>query len=227
MASAEHDLIEIERKFDVDDGFALPDLAGPGGVTLAPAEVWRLSATYFDTGDLRLAAARITLRRRTGGTDAGWHIKLPVDADTRRERHFPLGLGAPSAGSPGAGQAQAAGPGPASVPGPVAAEVAQWTLGAPLRPVARLETTRTVRRLAGPDGQILAEVADDQVTGSRPDPADPATWRQSDAWRELEVELVGGDRGLLARVAGQLVAAGARPSRSPSKLARVLGTGPR
>ena len=227
MASGEHDLIEIERKFDVDDGFTLPDLAGPGGVTLAPAEVWQLSATYFDTVDLRLAAAHITLRRRTGGTDAGWHIKLPVDADTRRERHFPLGPGAPSDGPPGPGLVQAAGQGPASVPAPVAAEVAEWTGGAPLRPVARLETTRTVRRLAGPDGQILAEVADDQVTGSRPDPADPARWRQADAWRELEVELVGGDRGLLARVAGRLVAAGARPSRSPSKLARVLGTGPR
>jgi inorganic triphosphatase YgiF len=213
MATGEHDLIEIERKFDVDDGFMLPDLAGPGRVTVAPAEVWQLSATYFDTGDLRLAAAHITLRRRTGGTDAGWHIKLPVDADTRRERHFPLG--------------PAAAGGPASVPAPVAAEVADWTQGAPLRPVARLETTRTVRRLGSPDGQVLAEVADDQVTGSRPDPADPARWRPSDAWRELEVELVGGDRGLLARVAGQLVAAGARPSRSPSKLARVLGTGPR
>ena len=212
MATGEHDLIEIERKFDVDDGFMLPDLSGPGPVTVAPAEVWQLSATYFDTRDLRLAAAHITLRRRTGGTDAGWHIKLPVDADTRRERHFPLGPAAVA--------------GPVSVPGPVAAEVAGWTQGAPLGPVARLETTRTVRRLASPDGQILAEVADDQVTGSRPDPAGPG-WRPSDAWRELEVELVGGDRGLLARVAGQLVAAGARPSRSPSKLARVLGTGPR
>ncbi len=223
MPGDEHDLIEIERKFDVDDGFVLPDLSGPGGITLAAADVWRLSATYFDTGDLRLAAAHITLRRRTGGTDAGWHIKLPVDADTRRERHFPLEPPAPSGGPSGAGQAQAAGQA-ARVPAPVAAEVAEWTAGAPLRPVARLETTRTVRRLAGPDGTILAEVADDQVTGSRPDPADPARWRQADAWRELEVELVGGDRGLLARVAGQLVAAGARPSRSPSKLARVLGT---
>ena len=222
MPHDEHDLIEIERKFDVDDGLVLPDLSGPGGITLAPAEVWRLSATYFDTEDLRLAAAHITLRRRTGGTDAGWHIKLPVDAETRRERHFPLEPPARSGGSPGAGQAQAAGR-VTSVPAPVAAEVAEWTGGALLRPVARLETTRTVRRLAGPDGQILAEVADDQVTGSRPDPADPARWRQADAWRELEVELVGGDRELLARVADQLVAAGARPSRSPSKLARVLG----
>ena len=30
-----------------------------------------LSATYYDTADQRLAASKITLRRRTGGTDEG------------------------------------------------------------------------------------------------------------------------------------------------------------
>ena len=38
----------------------------------------RLAATYFDTADLRLAAAGLTLRRRTGGDDAGWHLKVPA-----------------------------------------------------------------------------------------------------------------------------------------------------
>jgi len=31
-----------------------------------------LVATYFDTTDLALAATGVTLRRRTGGEDAGW-----------------------------------------------------------------------------------------------------------------------------------------------------------
>jgi hypothetical protein len=35
--------------------------------------------------DLRLIRAGITLWRRRGGDDAGWHLKLPLGADTRRE----------------------------------------------------------------------------------------------------------------------------------------------
>jgi inorganic triphosphatase YgiF len=205
MAAGEHEQIETERKYDVDAGFVLPDLAGAGGsVSMAPADVQLLEATYFDTDDLRLIAARITLRRRTGGDDAGWHIKLPVGGDTRREVHFPLG------------------PPARVVPGEIAAEVARWSGGAPLRPVARLETRRTVRRLVSESGEVLAEVADDQVTGSRPDPADPETWRLQDTWREVEVELKSGTPDLLNAAAAGLAAAGATPSRSSSKLARVL-----
>jgi inorganic triphosphatase YgiF len=174
---------------------------------MSPPEVQDLAATYYDTDDLRLIGAHITLRRRTGGDDAGWHIKLPVGGDTRREVHFPLG------------------PPARAVPGEIAAEVSRWSGGAPLRPVARLETRRTVHRLLGPAGEVLAEVADDQVTGSRPDPADPGTWRPQDSWREVEVELKSGTPELLDAAAAGLAAAGARPSRSASKLARVLGTG--
>ena len=205
MATGEQEQIETERKYDVDAGFVLPDLAGAGGsVSMAPPDVQLLEATYFDTDDLRLIAARITLRRRTGGEDAGWHIKLPVGGDTRREVHFPLG-------PPGR-----------VVPGEIAAEVARWSGGAPLRPVARLETHRTVRRLVSESGEVLAEVADDQVTGSRPDPADPETWRLQDTWREVEVELKSGTPDLLDAAAAGLAAAGAAPSWSASKLARVL-----
>ena len=205
MATGEQEQIETERKYDVDAGFVLPDLAGAGGsASMAPPDVQLLQATYFDTDDLRLIAARITLRRRTGGEDAGWHIKLPVGGDTRREVHFPLG------------------PPSRVVPGEIAAEVARWSGGAALRPVARLETHRTVRRLVSESGEVLAEVADDQVTGSRPDPADPETWRLQETWREVEVELKSGTPDLLDAAAAGLAAAGATPSRSASKLARVL-----
>jgi inorganic triphosphatase YgiF len=205
MATGEQEQIETERKYDVDAGFVLPDLAGAGGsASMAPPDVQLLEATYFDTDDLRLIAARITLRRRTGGDDAGWHIKLPVGGDTRREVHFPLG-------PPGR-----------VVPGEIAAEVARWSGGAPLRPVARLQTHRTVHRLVSESGEVLAEVADDQVTGSRPDPADPETWRLQETWREVEVELKSGTPDLLDAAAAGLAAAGATPSRSASKLARVL-----
>ena len=205
MGTGEQEQIETERKYDVDAGFVLPDLAGAGGsASMAPPDVQLLEATYFDTDDLRLIAAHITLRRRTGGDDAGWHIKLPVGGDTRREVHFPLG------------------PPDLVVPGQITDEVARWSGGAPLRPVARLETRRTVRRLVSESGEVLAEVADDQVTGSRPDPADPETWRVQDTWREVEVELKSGTPDLLDAAAAGLAAAGATPSRSASKLARVL-----
>ena len=208
MATDEQEQTETERKYDVDAGFAVPDLSGSGGVdSMGPPDVQHLAATYYDTDDLRLIGSHITLRRRTGGDDAGWHIKLPVGGDTRRELHFPLDL----PGQP--------------VPEEIAARVARWSGGAPLRPVARLETRRTVHRLLDQAGQVLAELADDQVTGSRPDPADPDRWRQQDAWREVEVELKSGTPEVLDAAATGLAAAGARPSRSASKLARVLGTG--
>lgn len=92
MTEGETELTEIEQKFDVPAGFVLPSLTGPGVAGETPPDVLHLSATYFDTAGLRLITAKITLRRRTGGTDAGWHIKLPVSADTRRELHFPLSL---------------------------------------------------------------------------------------------------------------------------------------
>ena len=209
MDNGESSLIETEHKYDVDTDFAFPDLAGLApGVVAAPPEVQRLAATYFDTNDLRLAGAHITLRRRTGGSDAGWHVKLPVSSDTRRELHFPLG------------------PATGTVPSRVATLVAEWTQGEALRPIARLETRRAVRRLLDQAGRVLAEVADDQVTGSRPVHPDAADWHEAATWRELEVELVSGTRDLLATAGKRLQAAGAQPSASASKLSRLLGAGP-
>ena len=59
-------------------------------------EEQRLEAEYYDTGDLRLIRAGITLRRRPGGDDAGWHLKLPAGPDTRREIRLPLGRARPA-----------------------------------------------------------------------------------------------------------------------------------
>ena len=84
------------------------------------------------------------MRRRTGGTDAAWHLKLPLRPGTRQELHLPLSDG--------------------PVPAEMQERVAEFTGGAPLLPIALLETARTVRRLTGPDGTVLAEVADDEVT---------------------------------------------------------------
>jgi CYTH domain-containing protein len=205
--------LEIERKYAVGAGFVLPDLSAvPGVAAVTGPRTYQLTAVYHDTPGQRLAAARITLRRRTGGTDAGWHLKLPLGAGTRREVHAPLG------------------PGTEGVPAELAGLVAEQTGGEPLRPIARLQTTRTVRHLLDSAGQVLAEVADDEVTGSLPDqsrrrtngPGDPDAWPTAIAWREVEIELARGPAGLLDDAGRVLLAAGARPSPAASKLSLLL-----
>src|SRR5215831_12210869 len=88
------DHLEIEQKFDVDAGFILPGFTTvPGCESVSAPVTHHLSATYYDTPGTLLAASKITLRRRTGGTDEGWHLKLPASAGARREIHAPLADG--------------------------------------------------------------------------------------------------------------------------------------
>ena len=83
---------EIELTFETGPGFAFPDLTDvPGVAAVAVPEERLLEATYYDTADLRLAARRLTLRRRTGGHDAGWHLKRPRADGYRDELQQPLG----------------------------------------------------------------------------------------------------------------------------------------
>ena len=199
--------LEIEQKFDVDDGFLRPGgraleeaLRGERGERISAGEpvLHRLSATYFDTADGRLMSRKITLRRRTGGTDAGWHLKLPAGQDSRRELREPLGDR------------------PGEVPERLAAAAAGVTGGLPLAPIAVLETERTVVTLTAHDGRVLAEIADDVVTARRL----PAG--QQLRWREVEVEVPTASPELQRAAADLLLAAGARPAGHGSKLARLL-----
>ena len=207
MTSSTGDHLETEQKYDADADFVLPKLGGlPELAGRRPADPRRiyLSATYFDTEDLDLLKHKVTLRRRVGGDDEGWHLKLPVRKDTRQEVHAPLDEGASD-----------------SLPARLTAQVEDITAGQRLRPVAILDTERTVVTLPGPSGDALVEVADDLVTATRfggPE-AEPM------AWREIEVEALSQDSGaaaLLKTVGQALREAGARPSASGSKLARVL-----
>ncbi|MBJ7450616.1 MAG: CYTH and CHAD domain-containing protein [Blastococcus sp.] len=200
--SADH--LEIETKFDVPLSFAVPELQDVEGVASADAPVEHgLDAQYFDTADLRLAGAHITLRRRTGGPDAGWHVKLPASGDARRELHSPLG--------------RATRRPPKAVVAPLAGVLRD---AAPVA-VAQLRTRRVVTVLRDADGRPLAEVADDAVSATRL--AGPDGTVEVRSWREVEVELLEGERDLLARVGERLVAAGAEHTARASKLARALG----
>ena len=191
---------EVERKFDADPGMALPDLTGEAG-SMGEATASQLDATYFDTADARLARHHVTLRRRTGGDDAGWHLKLPAGKDERTEVRLPLGRAT------------------RTVPSALVREVRAIAGDRPLVPIAALHTTRIERRLLDADGKALAAIADDTVHGQRL----TGSAAEESTWREVEVELLEGDRAALEDVSGRLRAAGPTPSRSSSKLARVLG----
>jgi CHAD domain-containing protein len=202
---------EIERKYEApvaDEGFGLPDLRHVAGVSaVIDKGVVDLDAVYYDTADQRLAAAAITLRRRTGGADAGWHLKLPVSLaeGVRDEIRAPLSDDVPR-----------------DLTGLVRSRVRE----AELVPVMRLRSSRDVRDLTGADGALLAEVSVDGVRAERLTGGAGAA-----AWTEIEVELAdGGDPAFLGKVEKKLRKAGASRSASTSKLARALtetGIGPR
>ena len=202
--------LEIERKFDVTYSTPTPSFVGQGKIARVvrkPTVILR--ATYFDTPQHDLAANRITLRRRTGGSDAGWHLKLPGTASTRTEVQAGLGEG-----------------GSDEVPAALRELVIAIVRDKPLTMVARITNHRTVDVLYGSDGAALAEFCDDQVAGF----AVPEGTEQR--WREWEIELVehAGHRGageqLLEELSAVLHDSGAAPAANVSKLARVLA-GPR
>lgn len=192
---------EIERKYDADADTALPDWTGiPGVLSVTDGELRELDARYLDTVDAALARNGIALRRRTGGPDAGWHIKGPRQGDGRLELGWPLGDAD-------------------RLPDAVAEMVAQWT-DADLHPIARIENSRTAFHLLGADG-VIAEFVDDHVRAT-----DLRTGTRRE-WREWEMELgpaAPGERGeFFAAVDAAVFAAGGRAPSSGSKLARALG----
>ncbi|MFF3983953.1 CHAD domain-containing protein [Streptomyces sp. NPDC001797] len=188
---------EIERKYESEDS-GLPDLTGVAGVAnVVDKGTADLDATYHDTSDLRLASAKVTLRRRSGGSDAGWHLKLPVAPGVRDEIHAPLSD---------------------TLPDELAALARSRVREGQLVPVIRLRTTRDVRHLVDADGALLAEVSVDRVRADRLFGGDGKA-----EWTEIEVELAdGGDPAFLDKVEKRLGKAGVRPSKSPSKVARAL-----
>lgn len=193
---------EIERKYEArgrdTDATSLPDLTAVGGVSaLVHRGVTELDAVYYDTADQRLAAASITLRRRTGGDDAGWHLKLPVADGVRDEIRAPLSAG---------------------VPRVLAGLVRSRVRDAPLLPVVRLRSTRDVHHLVDSDGALLAELSVDVVTADRLSGGDGTT-----GWTEIEVELADDQEpAFLDKVEKKLRKGGLRRSKSASKLARAL-----
>src|SRR5262245_17627002 len=132
---------ERELKFS-----ALPDLrvgeaVAASGCQTSPIEPdLNLKATYYDTNDLRLARAGVTLRYRSGDENgAAWTVKLPSnEASVRSEITFP---------------------GPANrIPPDASHLVMAFSRGQELSRVATLSTKRRRWSVRTGDGQALAEV---------------------------------------------------------------------
>lgn len=196
--------VEVERKYDVDSATALPVWSDiPGVLSVTDGELRTLDATYFDTQEATLGRAGVALRRRTGGPDAGWHIKGPRQGDGRMELGWPLDGGS-------------------GLPEAVAATIAQWT-AEELSPLARIENDRTAYLLLGKNG-VIAEFVDDHVRAT--------DLRQgvSREWREWEMELGpaapsddAGRSAFFAAVEDAVRLVGGRDASSGSKLGRALG----
>jgi CHAD domain-containing protein len=198
---------ETETKYEAGPDTALPRLDTLPRVTGARGpDEQQLVAEYYDTADLRLLDAGITLRRRTGGGDAGWHLKLPAAPGSREEIRLPPGR---------AGR----------VPAELADLVRARTRGAPLVPVAAITTLRRVTTLLGQHDESLAEVADDSVRAVAFHDGENSS--SATEWREIEVELTGGDGALLAAADSLLRDSGLQRSARSAKLERVLGERPR
>lgn len=202
MATAIH---ETELKYEAPAGTS-PELLDLGALprvaSQLPPRTVKLDATYYDTAAYDLARAGVTLRRRTGGKDAGWHLKVPEgDPGTRTELQLPAG------------------------PEPPAEFVELLTArlrGRPLRAVATITTRRRRSTLVDADGAALAEVAHDTVTAEAM--GSEATLRR---WIEVEVELAadvdaGQGARLLKAADRTLRRKGLTPSAHRMKLAAAL-----
>ena len=113
----------------------------------------------------------MNLRRRTGGPDEGWHLKIKVPEaaeEVRDELRLPLDAGEPQA--------------PPSELLDLVCAVVRHSL---VHPVVTLRTTRHVRHVLDADGRPAAELVDDTVQVIN------GSGQASAQFRELELELSG------------------------------------
>ena len=188
----------VERKLRVHALFRMPDLVGlvPGlagsTVDTGIARVDRrpavqVRAVYHDTEDLRLIRWGVTLCRRAGGTDEGWHLTMPAEGSATSvddEMRVPLGAGEPG-----------------QVPAEMSDVVTALARRNPLRPVATLHTQRTALVLFDTDDRQVAELVDDVVSIMDGDVV-------AGRFRELQIRSLGADAGALDPVIDLLLAHG-------------------
>ena len=190
---------EVERKFDVPSSRRCSRRSrgspwSPGWSGFRRSRSTPSTSTHPATTWPRTTSR---LRRRTGGPDAGWHLKLPAGPDARTEVRAPLDGGDAPTATDGARRAARRRAGdrarPPAGPG-----------GAHLDHPDRRRALRA-RRRAG--GRVLRRPGDRVGRRRR---------RTEQQWREWELELAegAGDADLLDRLANRLLDAGAATGRA-------------
>ncbi|CAB4890815.1 unannotated protein [freshwater metagenome] len=226
--------IEREAKFTVSPSFEMPPFdRTTKQFRCRPPRHEVLDARYFDTDDLSLARAGITLRYRTGdpvdtadaavaadpavaavaavvadpggapGTGGVWTVKLPIARSVDTLIRQEVTFSGPAT----------------HVPTAAADLVRVHARSRPLRQVSRLLTNRRINDVVDDADAVVAQIVDDQV-------AVRSGRTVTDRFREIEIEIhLGGKRGdaLLKSLAAQLVDAGAGHDPARPKLLRALG----
>ncbi|MBV8258245.1 MAG: CYTH and CHAD domain-containing protein [Actinobacteria bacterium] len=178
---------EYERKLEAPAGFQLPPLGG------SPLESRVFTSVYYDVPGGSLAAAGITLRRRTERGASVWQLKLPSD-DSRLELEAP-------------------GP-PSGPPEEMLRLLRAHLRHGKLEKVAELRTRRRGELVARRGS--TAEVTVDEV-------AIMDARRVRDEFVEVEIELREGSPKRLDGIADELAEAGATPGAGIPKVFRALG----
>ena len=192
---------ELELKFSAPADLAVDALALQTGIDdINELPALNLVAVYYDTDDLRLARAGVTLRYRTGDdSGAAWTLKLPA-ADTPQLRDEVV-----------VGQGNGR-----NLPDEARRLTTAFARGAELHRVARLRTRRRRWSLREPGGRELGELVDDRVSvmDGR---------RVSQRFRELELEARSSDLAGLRRIESALNQMGFAHSSQSPKAVRALG----
>jgi CYTH domain len=114
------DARKMEHRYESKPGTVLPSLDGlPDVSAVSASPVENLEAEYYDTDDLRLLNAGVTVRRR----DEWWHLRLPGPRSSQEVQ-----LPEDREGDP--------------VPDELTRLIQVHARGAALRPVAHIETRR-------------------------------------------------------------------------------------
>jgi CHAD domain-containing protein len=192
-------MVEREVKLGAASSFRLPALTGIAEDVDAEAKPeLRLSATYFDTDDLRLTRWGVSLRYRSND---GWTVKLPHGGDaTSLVRDELVFTGDPR-----------------RPPTEAVDLVSGFLRTAKLRMQVRLKTVRRETSLRDDGGKTVVDVVDDDV-------AVLDGRRIAARFRELEVEIADDAHlPLLEAVVARLREAGAGPPDPTPKVVRALG----
>lgn len=221
---------EVERKYAVSSRAELPGSPAFAavGLRLIEPESFALEAIYFDTPDAALGLQRVAVRKRVGGKDEGWHMKLK-GADGSRELVWPLTETMPDGllreivdriGKHDADRLTAV-----ATMRTLRTIVRVWrdvgVLGASAPAPTSAAAAPGANGVAGSPEQLgewLIELADDRVVATN------TLSGEERSWREWEAELApGASLELLELVEPLLIGAGAERVRGTSKLQRAMG----